>query len=90
MKYRRTKGFRRDYDGLPDHIKVLVREKFELFRNDHFHPSLRIKKMQGEGDIWEGHITTDYVFTFHWDESDDGEPIVVFRRIGRHSIYKSP
>jgi len=90
MKYRRTKSFSRDFASLPNYIQLQVKEKFELFKTDLFHPSLRVKKMQGETDIWEGHITMDYVFTFHWDETEEGAPIIVFRRIGSHSIYKAP
>ena len=56
-----------------------------------FHPSLRIRKMQGRPDIWEGHITLQYVFTFHLEtEPTTGELIYVFRAIGTHNIYRNP
>lgn len=28
--------------------------------------------------------------TFHLDKMDDGEPLLVWRRIGDHAIYKNP
>lgn len=91
MKFRRRKSFKSDLEHLPKEIQELIREKFNLFVENPSHPSLKIKKMQGFKDMWEGHITTDYVFTFHWDEDPEtGEPIAVFRRVGTHEIYKKP
>ena len=47
--------------------------------------------MQGHPNIWEGHVTRDYVFTFHVDKDpESGEAIFVFRNIGTHEIYRSP
>jgi len=47
--------------------------------------------MQGHSDIWEGHVTREYVFTFHIEQDPDtGETIFVFRNIGIHEIYRSP
>lgn len=90
MKYRRLNSFKRDFDELPLEIQALVREKFRLFQNDPGHPSLRIKKMKGHESVWEGHITVGYVFTFHYETDESGEPVVVFRRIGSHAIYRKP
>ena len=28
--------------------------------------------------------------TFHLDKMDEGEPLLVWRRIGEHAIYKNP
>jgi mRNA interferase RelE/StbE len=65
--------------------------KFQATEPPPFHPSLRIRKMQGHPDIWEGHVTRDYVFTFHVDKDpESGEAIFVFRNIGTHEIYRSP
>jgi len=47
--------------------------------------------MQGRPDIWEGHVTLQYVFTFHVEEDPNtGETIYVFRNIGSHDIYRNP
>jgi len=45
------------------------------------HPSVRVKKIQGTHDRWEGSVTMKYRFTFHF-EADT----VVFRSIGTHAI----
>lgn len=91
MKFRRLSSFKEDLEALPKEIREKAREKFKLFKANQNHPSLRIKKMKGHEDIWEGHVTQEYVFTFHWDEDvDTGEAIAVFRHIGTHKIYKNP
>jgi mRNA-degrading endonuclease RelE of RelBE toxin-antitoxin system len=91
MKFRRLSSFKEDLDNLPKAIRDQAKEKFKLFKANPNHPSLRIKKMKGYEEIWEGHVTQDYVFTFHWDkDSDTEEPIAVFRHIGTHKIYKNP
>ena len=47
--------------------------------------------MQGHLAIWEGHITLQYVFTFHIEQDPQtGEVIYVFRNIGTHDIYRRP
>ena len=91
MKYRRTQTFRDDFAKLPRHIQEKVKDKFGLFQQDLEHPSLRIKKMKGFEGIWEGHITREYVFTFHREvDPESQETIIVFRRTGTHNIYSNP
>ncbi|MCS6845101.1 MAG: hypothetical protein NZ528_12390 [Caldilineales bacterium] len=95
MKFRATQTFWEAYAALPADIKEQARQAFRRFQegaaNPPFHPSLRIRKMQGHPGIWEGHITLHYVFTFHIEEDlDTGETIFVFRNIGTHDIYRRP
>ena len=91
MKYRRVESFRTDFEQLPKQIQETVKQKFELFKQDPRHPSLRIKKMQGHDDIWEGHITLKIVFTFQESiDEETQETTIIFRRIGSHGIYDSP
>jgi hypothetical protein len=95
MKYRATEPFWQAYAQLPPEVKRKARRAFRLFKQgaEHppFHPSLRIRKMQGHPGIWEGHITLQYVFTCHIEEDPDtGETIFVFRNIGSHEIYRKP
>lgn len=95
MKFEPTEPFWDAYAQLPKAVKQRARRAFQLFRqsaqNPPFHPSLRIRKMQGHSDIWEGHITMQYVFTFHIEkEPKTDETIYVFRTIGTHDIYRNP
>jgi len=91
VKFRKSSTFKEDFGKLPASIQKRTREKFGQFKEDMRHPSLRIKKMKGYGDIWEGHITDQYVFTFEFGiDPDTGESLVIFRRIGTHSVYEKP
>ena len=89
MRFRKTPQFDDDLEQLPTEIVEAARKQVKQFKADYCHPSLRVKKMQGYQDIWEGHVTRGYVFTFHWDEDETtGERVAVFRRIGTHAVYK--
>ena len=73
--------FKKQYRSLPLEIRTAFNEKLPLFLTDMLHPSIRVKKIQGVQNRWEGSITMKYRFTFHF-EGD----IVVFRTIGTHDI----
>jgi hypothetical protein len=45
------------------------------------HPSLRVKRIQGRTNRWEGSVTMNYRFTF-----DLVEKTSVFMTIGTHDI----
>ena len=75
--------FRKDYRALSKEIQDAFELKLDLFMKDPYHPSLRVKRLVGTNDRWEGSITMHYRFTFQYR----GE-IVLFRRIGTHDILK--
>ena len=79
--YRFSKRFKKQYKTLPKEIRQAFNEKLSLFVSDILHPSLRVKKIQGTKERWEGSVTMKYRFTFYFD----GET-VVFRSIGTHDI----
>ena len=91
MKLRKLATFDEGFQRLPPEIKERAQRKFRLFAQDSAHKSLRIKKMRGYDNIWEGHISRGYVFTFSWDnDQQTGERIAVLRKIGTHAIYNAP
>jgi mRNA interferase RelE/StbE len=79
--YRFSNRFKKQYRGLPHEIRQVFKEKLDLFLANMLHPSLRVKKIQGVENRWEGSITMKYRFTFHFEEDT-----VVFRAIGTHDI----
>lgn len=95
MKFRPTQSFWAAYAQLPPSVKNSARRMFALFQagaeQPPFHPSLRIRKMEGHANIWEGHINLQYVFTFHIEiDPDTGETLYIFRNVGTHDIYRNP
>jgi mRNA interferase RelE/StbE len=85
MKIYRTESFKSDYQQLPLHAQKAFERKIKLFVQNIRHPSLRIKKMQGFENLWEGSINMFYRFTF--EIQDDR---YLLRRIGPHDILKNP
>ena len=79
--YQFSKKFKKGYQTLPAEIQKNFDQKPPVFLNDMLHPSLRVKRIQGTKNIWEGSITMKYRFTF--ELSDDK---VIFRLIGTHDI----
>jgi hypothetical protein len=54
-------------------------------------PGLRVKAVQGSPGVWELTFAPDGRATFTYGaERKAGEPHVVWRRIGNHSIFANP
>jgi len=85
MKIQTTRPFDKDYNALPETVKVRADKQFFLLLENPDHPSLRLKKIKGHPSIWEGRITKSYRFTFQ--VSGD---VYLLRRIGTHDILKTP
>jgi mRNA-degrading endonuclease RelE of RelBE toxin-antitoxin system len=79
--YQFSKTFKKGYNSLPGEIQKAFDHKFELLLQDMSHPSLRVKRIQGTRNRWEGSVTMKYRFTFQLDETT-----LVFRTIGTHDI----
>jgi len=79
--YQFSKRFKKEYNGLPKEIQKTFDQKLQLFLKDIFHPSLRVKRIQGTRDRWEGSVTMKYRFTFQFSENT-----LIFRAIGTHDI----
>lgn len=95
MKFRFTPKYRRDYKKLEKNEQDDVFEAREtiaraLKGDTECYYKHRIKEMEGFPDIWEGHVKINLVFTFHYEEDENGEKICWFRRVGSHKIYKKP
>jgi hypothetical protein len=56
-----------------------------------FPPRLRVKRVQGLAGVWEMSFAADGRATFAYgSEVVAGEPHVIWRRIGDHSIFGDP
>jgi mRNA-degrading endonuclease RelE of RelBE toxin-antitoxin system len=85
MRIQTTRPFDEDYSALPESIKERADKQFIILVENPHHPSLRLKKIKGHPNIWEGRVTKSYRFTFQLS----GE-IYLLRRIGTHDILKTP
>ena len=79
--FRFSNRFKKEYNGLPKEIQKAFDKKLALFLDDITYSSLRVKRIQGTKQRWEGPVTKNYRFTFEFIENT-----VLFRTIGTHDI----
>ena len=78
-----TDRFRRDMADLPEQLQRQTLQKLALLKTNLAHPSLRVKKMRGVGDVFEGSINKSYRFIFEVD----GDRLVLLR-VGPHKVLE--
>jgi len=83
MRLIRTNNFKRSYKNLPKFVQKKTDRILKLLAADLRYPSIRAKKIQGAGDVWEGRIDKFHRFTF---EINDNE--IILRSVGVHDITK--
>ena len=76
--------FKKQFKKLPNWIKVKANLKEKMFKNDPFHPSLRLHKLKGKlNGYWS--ISVDMGYRIIFLPTGDGN--ILFVNIGRHAIY---
>jgi len=76
-----TKKFHKDFKKLPKEIQQKAKEQIRrLATGDFSFPSLRVKKMAGEENIWEASVTMNYRIIFQLEKK------IIFLKIGTHDI----
>ena len=78
-----TSRFKKSFNTLPREVQSAFEKKLELFLKDMTHPSLRVKRIQGTKDRWEGSVMMKYRFTLQL--ADDS---IIFRNIGTHKVLE--
>ncbi|MFC0107937.1 hypothetical protein [Kibdelosporangium aridum] len=94
--YERHARFDRDFQKLThDQRKqfktVLVEQFIPCLKTREFPPALRIKRVQCTRGVWEMTWAPDGRATFEYgEEKVPGEPHIIWRRVGTHSIFTRP
>jgi hypothetical protein len=95
--YEFPESFYREFRKLPLAMQArflaAVGELVEALRQSppRFPPGLRVKRVRGEAGVWELSFAADGRATFEYGtERRAGEPHVVWRRVGDHSILERP
>lgn len=83
MRLTRTDPFKSSYKKLPQFVQKKTDRILAFLAQDLRHPSIRAKKIQGAGDIWEGRVDKFHRFTFEIKEDQ-----IILRAIGIHDITK--
>ena len=79
MNIQYTELFQEKVKELPVEIKKALRAKLDLMVENPRHPSLRMKKIQGQAGIFEASVTMSIRMT--WQYTEDG---ILLRNIGEH------
>ncbi len=76
--------FMEDFSGLSKAIQRRAVKAEKLFRNNMFHPSLRLHKLHGHlSNFWSISVDRKFRIIFRYVEKDT----VLFIGVGTHAIY---
>lgn len=79
MKLARTARFKKVWQELNAEEQELARKALRNLATDMRYPALRVKRMQGTGNLWEARVSRSLRITFQIQ----GDTIVL-RNIGHH------
>jgi mRNA interferase RelE/StbE len=77
-----SERFKRNFKKMPAESRRAAKARLSTLVEDPFHPSLRSKRIQGTGNIWESSITESIRMTWCWGERSS---TVELRNIGEHN-----
>ena len=83
MKIISTRRFEKSYRKLPDKTRKKFAKQLTYLLENSQHPSLGVRKLQGEVGLWEARV--DYRYRFVFSYSNDA---IVLLNIGTHQIYE--
>ena len=92
--YDRTRRFDHDWKALSDADRQRFRAAFDRFDADltaaTFRAGLRVKRIQGTDSVFEMTWAPDGRATFEYGTPDGEGAHVVWRRIGKHDVFRRP
>lgn len=92
--HERTRRFERDWKALTDEDRSRFRVAFGRFDTDlasgAFRRGLRVKRVEGTDSIFEMTWAPDGRATFEYGSPLGQGAHVVWRRIGRHDVFRRP
>ncbi len=92
--YERTRRFERDWKALDEAGRGRFRAAFTRFDADletgTFRRGLRVKRIQGTDSIFEMTWAPDGRATFEYGTPQGSGAHVIWRRIGRHDVFRHP
>ena len=81
-----TDRFKRAYQKLPADIQQKAKKALKFLDENPHHPSLRVRKIQGTDNIYEGRVDQKYRFSFQFAGEDK-----VLRNVDNHDeCLKNP
>jgi len=71
-------------------FRRVVEQLIADLRSGTFRPGLRVKPVQGSPGVWEMSWAADGRATFEYGDEIQGEPHIVWRRVGTHDVLRRP
>lgn len=70
MRIRQTERLRKSYDAAPAAVQKAFEKQIRFLAENLHHPSLRAKKYDEAGDVWQARVTRDWrcYFVIQGDE----------------------
>ncbi len=92
--HERTHRFERDWRSLTIDQRARFRTAFRRFGADlndgRFRPGLRVRRVEGTDAVFEMTWASDGRATFEYGPSEGDRPVIIWRRIGTHEIFRRP
>ena len=79
-----TDRFHKNYKSLSEKERKQTIKKLALLAENPMHPSLRVKRIKGTGDLFECSVNMDIRIVWYY-ESDN---LIILLDIGHHDISK--
>lgn len=79
MRVRTLRRFDEQLNNIPQFVRKKFFKQLKILLENPRHPSLRVKKIQGEENIWEARVDIQYRFTFEYEEE-----FILLRTVGNH------
>lgn len=81
-----TDRFKKAYQKLPVDLQEKVKKALRFLDENPRHPSLRVRKIEGTTDIYEGRVDQKYRFSFQFEGEDK-----ILRNVDNHDeCLKNP
>ena len=87
MKFIYSDYFIENVSKLSYEVRKILKEKLSLMYRNARHPPLKVKKIQGQEDIFEASVAMDIRMTWQYIKKD----VILLRKISRHDkTLKNP
>lgn len=77
--------FTKHYKKLTKQEQEQFKQKLKLFVSNPYHPSLRVKRIQGADDLFEFSVNMDIRVIWYYE----GEDLVALVDIGHHNVLRN-
>lgn len=79
-----SERFKKHYKKLTEKEKTQFKQKLNMFASNPYHPSLRVKRIQGTENLFEFSVNMDIRVIWYYE----GEDLIALIDIGHHDLLR--